>query len=90
MSNYEKEMKLAAAEYFLDEKERGNPITVGGCWEAGAKWQASRLTEEKIVEVLENYKLDFGDISFDYGVPEIKFDEVAKEIIALLKGEDEK
>lgn len=106
MSNYEKEMEEAFEESCIRLSEAGElrllkrNMTIYEVFEEGAKWQASRVTEEKILEVLntrasvyERVQLVehccYEDIFSHVGdLPEDQFKYVAKEIIALIKGEE--
>ncbi len=83
MSNYEKEMENEF-EKFWDSgchgwgKERCAEFNLSKIsFEAGAKWQAERLTIDKITTILIKYKCK--NLSL-----------IAREIVAELRGEDEK
>lgn len=94
MSNYEKEMENEFEKFWDSdchgwEKERCAEFNLSKIsFETGANWQASRLTEEKILEIFKNWEMPF--TTHRYGVSAFDFPAVAKEILALLKGENEK
>ena len=98
MSSYEKEMEDEFEKFWVSdchgwEKERCAEFNLSKIsFEAGAKWQASRLTEEKIISILEDHSstTDSGATSVLESVHKEDWHKAAKEILALLKGEDEK
>lgn len=77
MSNYEKEMEEACEKWVKSSRVFRKVWTPLDDFKAGAKWQASRLTEEKILKILIEYKCK-------------NLNSITREIVSLLKGEDEK
>lgn len=105
MSSYEKEMEevhvakfnqsimeKAAMESGFDDPKEIHKSSYACGFQTGAKWQASRLTIDKIISILEDHSstTDSGATSVLESVHKEDWPKAAKEILALLKGENEK
>jgi hypothetical protein len=95
MSNYEKENDEALEKYIEEMDSIVDEYDFNNGFEAGFDCCSSRVTEEKILMTLKKFDEDIAD---DYepsyherrGIIDDNYDKVAKEIIALIKGHDEK